>query len=67
MEVLTLILENQDLIFPAIMGLLSSVVATATVISKLFPNETANKWIGYASKVIQFFAVHAKPTEVIKK
>ncbi len=62
MEIVNLIIENQALIIPAIMGLLSSVVTVATVISKLTKNETDNKWVLIASKVIQVFAIHATPT-----
>lgn len=67
MEIINLIIENQSLLAPAIMGLFSSIVTVATVVSKLTPNETDNRWVGYLTKIIQIFAVHATPTKVIKK
>ena len=67
MEIVNLILENQELLIPAIMGLLSSIVTVATCISKFIPNETYSKWVGRFAKVVQVLAIHATPTKVIKK
>lgn len=66
-EIIQLIIDNQSLLGPAILGLMSSIVTIATFISKATPNETDNKWVGYFSKIVQIFAVHATPTKIIKK
>lgn len=54
-------------LFTDILLYASYVIAVATVIVKITPNETDNKWLEYAVKVFEFLSGNTPPINSDKK
>lgn len=66
-QAIQLIVDNKELIGPALLSLFSSFLGVCAIIQKITPNETTNKYLGYGFKLLNIFTIHATPTKVIKK
>lgn len=44
-----------------------TVISVATIIAKATPNETDNKIVAVATKVVDVLAIHANPTKFITR
>jgi len=50
-----------------ILIIVSAVISIASVIVKITPNETDNKWLSYFIKFFEAFGLNTKPVEPKKK
>lgn len=53
-DALTWVSDNKE----AIIGILTGVITVASIIATMTPNESDNKWVARASKVVSWLALN---------
>lgn len=50
-----------------LIGIATGIVTVASIVAKITVNETDNKWVGYALKILDMLALNTQPSVTKEK